>query len=85
MKGQPVSSGSPCEPVVKFSRAVRVGPFVSVGGTAPIGGDGQTAAPGDAAGQTRRCLEIIKTALENAGAGLKYVVRTRIMLKNIQD
>jgi enamine deaminase RidA (YjgF/YER057c/UK114 family) len=75
----------PYEPVVGFSRAVRVGPFGSVGETAPIGADGKTAAPGDAAGQTRRCLEIIKTALENAGADLKDVVRTRIMLKRVQD
>lgn len=85
MKRQLVSSGSPYEPVVGFSRAVRVGRFVSVGGTAPIGADGKITAPGDAAGQTRRCLEIIKTALEKAGAGLKDVVRTRIMLKRIED
>jgi len=65
--------------------AVRVGNFVSVGVTAPIGADGKTTAPGDAAGQTRRCFEIIKTALEKAGAGLKDVVRTRIMLKRVHD
>ncbi|HEX6533720.1 MAG TPA: hypothetical protein VF041_03935, partial [Gemmatimonadaceae bacterium] len=52
-----VSSGSPLEPVIGFSRAVRVGPFVSVAGTAPIAAGGGTAAPGDAAGQARRCLE----------------------------
>jgi enamine deaminase RidA (YjgF/YER057c/UK114 family) len=85
MNRQLISSGSPYEPVVGFSRAVRVGNFVSVGGTAPIGEDGKTVAPGDAAGQTRRCFDIIKTALEKAGAGLKDVVRTRIMLKRIQD
>ena len=76
MKRQLVSSGSPYEPVVGFSRAVRVGHFVSVGGTAPIGADGKTAAPGDAAGQTKRCFEIIQT-----GCRFKNVVRTRIMLK----
>ena len=85
MNRQLISSGSPYEPVVGFSRAVRVGNFVSVGGTAPIGENGKTVAPGDAAGQTRRCFDIIKTALEKAGAGLKDVVRTRIMLKRIQD
>jgi enamine deaminase RidA (YjgF/YER057c/UK114 family) len=85
MSRQLISSGSPYEPVVGFSRAVRVGNFVCVGGTAPIGPDGHTAAPGDAAGQTKRCFEIIRTALEKAGAGLKDVVRTRIMLKRIQD
>ena len=68
-----------------FSMAVRVGHFVSVGGTAPIGADGKTAVPGDAAGQAKRCFEIIQTALEKAGAGLKDVVPTRIMLKRIQD
>ena len=85
MKRQLVSSGSPYEPVVGFSRAVRVGNIIAVGGTAPIGADGKTAAPGDAAGQTKRCFEIIQTALEKTGAGLKDVVRTRIMLKRIQD
>lgn len=80
-----VSSGSPYEPVIGFSRAVRVGNFVSVGGTAPIGADGKSCSPGDVAGQTRRCFEIIRTALEKAGAGLKDVVRTRIMLKHIKD
>jgi enamine deaminase RidA (YjgF/YER057c/UK114 family) len=85
MKRQLVSSGSPYESVVGFSRAVRVGNIIALGGTAPIGADGKTAAPGDAAGQTKRCFEIIQTALEKAGAGLKDVVRTRIMLKRIQD
>ncbi|MFZ0132763.1 MAG: RidA family protein [Desulfobacterales bacterium] len=85
MKRQLISSGSPYEPLVGFSRAVKVGNFVFVGGTAPIGEDGMTAAPGDAAGQTQRCFEIIRIALEKAGAGLKDVVRTRIMLKRIQD
>ncbi|MFZ0131449.1 MAG: Rid family hydrolase [Desulfobacterales bacterium] len=55
-----------------------------MGGTAPIGADGRTAAPGDAA-ETRRCFEIIQTALEKAEAGLKDVVRTRIMFKRILD
>jgi enamine deaminase RidA (YjgF/YER057c/UK114 family) len=71
--------------VVGFSRAVRVGNFIAVGGTAPIGPDGETVAPGDAAGQARRCLEIIKTALEEAGASLEDVVRTRVLLKRIED
>ena len=85
MTRQLVSSGSPYEPVIGFSRAVRVGRLVSVGGTAPIGADGKTAAPRDPAGQARRCFEIIQTALEKAGAGLKDVVRTRIMLTRIDD
>ncbi|HZM61067.1 MAG TPA: Rid family hydrolase, partial [Vicinamibacterales bacterium] len=62
-----ISSGSPYEPKVGLSRAVRVGPFVSVAGTAPIGADGQTVGVGDPAAQARRCLEIIAAALEKAG------------------
>ena len=85
MKRRLVSSGSPYEAVIGFSRAVRVGDFIAVGGTAPIGPDGKTVAPGDAAGQARRCLEIIKEALEKAGSGLEDVVRTRTMLRNIDD
>ena len=85
MARQLVSSGSPYESVVGFSRAVRVGNFIAVGGTAPIGSDGETVAPGDAAGQARRCIEIIKAALEEAGASLDDVVRTRVLLKRIED
>lgn len=85
MLRQLVSSGSPYEPVVGFSRAIRVGNHVSVGGTAPIGIDGKTVAPGDPAGQTRRCFEIIQAALEKAGAELDDIVRTRIMLLRIED
>lgn len=80
-----ISSGSPYESIVGFSRAVRVGNHVSVGGTAPIGPDGKTVAAGDAAAQTERCIEIIREALEKAGAGLKDVVRTRLLLKDIRD
>jgi enamine deaminase RidA (YjgF/YER057c/UK114 family) len=80
-----VSSGSPYEATVGFSRAVRAGAIVSVAGTAPIGPDGQTVGRGDAAAQTRRCLEIIAAALEEAGAQLRHVVRTRILLTRIED
>ena len=85
MSRQLVSTGSPYEPIVGFSRAVRVGEYVAVGGTAPIDEDGKPAAPGDPAGQTRRCFDIIQAALQKAGADLKDVIRTRIMLKNIDD
>ena len=85
MSRQLVSSGSPYEPRVGISRAVRVGNYVSVAGTAPIGPEGKTTALGDAAGQARRCLEIIQTALEKAGAKLSHVVRTRILLTRIED
>lgn len=80
-----VSSGSPYEPVVGFSRAVRAGSFVTVAGTAPIGPDGRTVGPGDPAAQARRCLETIAAALEKAGAALRHVVRTRILLTRIDD
>lgn len=72
-----VSSGSPYEPVMGFSRAVRVGEYVHVAGTAPIMPDGAPP-PADAYAQTRRCLEIILAALAEAGARPEHVVRTRI-------
>jgi enamine deaminase RidA (YjgF/YER057c/UK114 family) len=80
-----VSSGSPFEPVIGFSRAVRVGDRVVVSGTAPIAADGSVAAPADAFGQTRRCLEIIAAALAQAGARLEDVVRTRMYLVDVND
>jgi enamine deaminase RidA (YjgF/YER057c/UK114 family) len=73
---QLISSGSPYEPVAGFSRAVRVRDHIYVAGTAPIMPGGREP-PGDAYGQTRRCLQIIGEALEQAGAGLEDVVRTR--------
>jgi enamine deaminase RidA (YjgF/YER057c/UK114 family) len=80
-----VPSGSPYETSVGFSRAVRVGSVVSVAGTAPLGPDGGTVSRGDVAAQARRCLEIIAAALESAGASLREVVRTRILLVRIAD
>src|SRR5436305_7732479 len=80
-----ISSGSPYEPKVGISRAVRVGNIIAVSGTAPIGPDGRTAAIGDPAAQARRCLEIIAAALEKAGASLRQVIRTRTLLVRIED
>jgi len=80
-----ISSGSPYEAIIGFSRAVRVGDFIAVGGTAAIGPDGETVGRGDAAAQARRCYQIIQNALEEAGASLKDVIRTRTMLKHIED
>ena len=80
-----VSSGSPYEPKVGISRAVRAGSMVTVAGTAPLGPDGRTVGRGDAAVQARRCLEIVAAALEGAGASLRHVVRTRILLTRIED
>jgi enamine deaminase RidA (YjgF/YER057c/UK114 family) len=78
-----VSSGSPYEKPIGFSRAVRVGNWVAVAGTAPIADDGSVACPGDLYGQTRRCLQIIQAAIESTGASLSDVLRTRVMLRDI--
>lgn len=78
-----ISSGSPFEPRIGFSRAVRVGPYVAVSGTAPIAPDGGVAAPGDVYGQTKRCFEIIEQAVKEAGVTLEHVIRTRVMLTDI--
>ena len=75
-----ISSGSPLEPNIGFSRAVRVGPILAVAGTAPLNPDGTTAHPGDVYEQTRRCLEIVRAAIEQAGGMLDHLIRTRIML-----
>jgi len=80
-----VPSSSPFAPIIGFSRAVRVGNFISVGGTAPINDNGATVGVGDPAVQTRRCLETIQAALKDAGATLSDVVRTRILLTRIED
>lgn len=78
-----VSSGSHLEPEIGFSRAVRVGQFIAVAGTAPIAAGGGTAAPGDVYGQTIRCIEIIGEALAEAGGSIENVIRTRLMLTDI--
>ena len=78
-----ITSGSPFERAIGFSRAVRIGPFVAVSGTAPIGEDGGVACPGDAHGQTLRCLEIIERAISEAGLGLDSVIRTRVFLTDV--
>jgi enamine deaminase RidA (YjgF/YER057c/UK114 family) len=85
MSRQNVSSGSPYEPIIGFSRATRIGNTIAVGGTAPIGPDGKTAGVGDPAAQTRRSLEIIKTSIEKAGGKLEDVIRTRVFLTRQHD
>lgn len=77
-----VSSGSPYEPIIGFSRAVRAGNIVAVGGTT-AGSGGKPVAIGDPAAQTRAILEIIAKALQDAGANLNDVIRTRIYLVDI--
>jgi enamine deaminase RidA (YjgF/YER057c/UK114 family) len=84
MERQLIASGSPYEPVMGFSRAVRVGQHVFVAGTAPVMPDGEELPP-DAYGQAKRCLEIIVAALEEAGARPEHVVRTRIFATSADD
>jgi enamine deaminase RidA (YjgF/YER057c/UK114 family) len=80
---QRISSGSPFEPTIGFSRAVRVGERVLVSGTGPVWPDGTCDA--DPEVQARRCFEIVETALREAGAGLVDVVRTRMFLTRADD
>lgn len=80
---QLISSGSPFEPEVGFSRAVRVGNHIAVAGTAPIAPGGGVAAKGDVYGQTKRCLEIAIKAITDAGGSARHATRTRIMLTDM--
>jgi enamine deaminase RidA (YjgF/YER057c/UK114 family) len=80
-----VSTGSPYEPLIGISRAVRIGNIVSVSGTAPLGPDGKTVGVGDPAAQARRYFEISLQALEQLGAKPQDVIRTRILLTRIDD
>ena len=80
-----VSTGSPYEPLVGISRAVRIGNIIAISGTAPLGSDGKTIGIGDPVTQARRCFEISRLALEQLGASLQDVIRTRILLARIDD
>ena len=84
MERRLITSGSPYEPTVGYSRAVRVGDHVFVAGTCAIM-PGGSAPPTDAYAQTRRCLEIIAAALTEAGARIEDVVRTRVFLVDASD
>ena len=83
MKRQRISSGSVYEQPIGLSRAVRLGPWIAVSGTAPIAQDGSNAFPGDVYRQTKLCIEIMLRAIEDAGGSADGVIRTRVMLVDI--
>lgn len=82
---QRIATGSPFEPIVGISRAIRAGPIIAVTGTAPLDAAGKTVGVGDPAGQARRSLQIIREALRGLGADLSHVYRTRTLLTRIED
>ena len=85
MTRQNISSGSYLEPIIGFSRLVKVGGQICIGGTAPIGADGKCFGIGDIEAQTRRCFDIIQASLAQVNAGFKDVVRTRLILTDIAN
>ncbi len=83
MTTQRIYSGAPWESKVGYCRAIKAGKHIYITGTAPVDDEGKTFAPGEAYEQTRRCLQIIDKALNELGATLSHVVRTRMFVTDI--
>jgi enamine deaminase RidA (YjgF/YER057c/UK114 family) len=81
---QNVSSGARWEPIVGYSRAVRIGSFVAVSGSAAVGADGELVGSDDPYEQAKQCIRVIEDSLAQAGAGLCDVIRTRTFVTDIE-
>jgi enamine deaminase RidA (YjgF/YER057c/UK114 family) len=85
MERTTIQTAAPWEPIVGYSRAVKVGPFIAVTGTTALDGDGRLVGEGDPGAQARQCLANIGAALGRLGARLEHVIRTRIFVTDIRQ